>query len=83
MKTTLTAVALSLGVLAGGVVAPAHANNAAKAGSIAEQTRQDLADWRQAGFDEASVYALSQDVFSDAYRDRMAKYQELRQQRGK
>ncbi|OXR48236.1 hypothetical protein PuT2_13670 [Pusillimonas sp. T2] len=82
MKTKLTAVALSLGVLAGGVVAPAYADDA-KAGSIAEQTRQDLADWRQAGFDEASAYALSQDVFSDAYRDRMAKYQELRQQRGK
>lgn len=83
MKAKLTAVALSLGVLAGGAMAPAYANDAAKAGSIAEQTRQDLADWRQAGFDEASVYALSQDVFSNAYRDRMAKYQELRQQRGK
>lgn len=83
MKTKLTAVALSLGVLAGGAVVPAYANDAVKADSIAEQTRKDLADWRQAGFDEASVYALSQDVFSDAYRERMAKYQELRQQRGK
>ena len=80
MKTKLTAIALTLGVLAGGAVTPASAADRAPAGSVAEETRRDLEAWRAAGFDEASYTSLSVDPFSDEYRARMARYQELRQQ---
>lgn len=81
MKTTFTAIALTVGVLAGGSAAPAFANSQATVDATAQQTQLDLQDWRNAGFDEASYTALSQDVFSDAYRERMARYQALRAER--
>lgn len=80
MKTKLTAIALTLVVLAGGAMTPASAADRAPAGSVAEETRRDLEAWRAAGFDDASYSALAADVFSDEYRNRMARYQELRQQ---
>ena len=79
MKTKFTAIALTLGVLAGGAIAPAYANT--QAGSVAQDTRRDLEAWRAAGFDEATFAAVSRDPFSDAYRERMARYQELRGER--
>ena len=81
MKTKFTAIALTLGVLAGGAITPAYAANTQ--GSVGEETRRDLEAWRAAGFDETSYQWLSQDPFSDEYRQRMARYQELRQQQRK
>lgn len=88
MNTTVRAFALTLGLLAAGALATAHAQGANQsavqsnqASSIGQATKLDLADWRQAGFDETNAFALSQDVFGSAYQQRYAEYQRLRQLR--
>lgn len=72
-----TAIALTLGVLTGGAATNALAETT---DVVREQVRQDLKDWRAAGFDEATYSVLVHDVFSDAYQERLAKYQELKEQ---
>lgn len=88
MNKTVNALALTLGLLASGAVVTANAQGVSQASaqnmqttSVADAVKQDLADWRQAGFDEQTYNALSQDIFGKAYQQRYAEYQRLRQLR--
>jgi len=86
MSKTINALALTFGLLASGSLVTANAQGAnpasvqnTRATSVGVTVKQDLADWRQAGFDEQTYRALSQDVYGKAYQQRYAEYQRLRQ----
>lgn len=79
MKTTISAIALGLGLLASGASASALAKNVETAELTRQEVQQDLKAWRDAGFSEHAYNALSYDVFSDAYQNRMKQYRQLRQ----
>ena len=85
MKSSITTLTLALGLIASGTTAAAYARaatqptqQAGQSSIISEQVKSDLADWRRAGFDAHTYDVLSYDVFSAAYQQRYAKYQELR-----
>lgn len=83
-KTTITSIAAALGALT--LASAAVAQTQAPVGldqqvSVGEQTKRDLAAWREAGFTDHAFGALSQDVYGAEYQKRFAKYQELRQSR--
>jgi len=79
MKSTLSALALGFGLLASATSASALAQNVDQPELTRQEVQRDLQAWRDAGFSEQAYIALSYDVFSDAYKSRMAKYQQLRQ----
>jgi len=87
MKLKAHALALTLGLAAGGVAMTAQAQNTsgtlqqANPTSTFADVQADLADWRQAGFNDNIVFWLGQDAFSDVSQERMAEYKRLRQAR--
>ena len=85
-STTTFAIAISLAASA--AVTAAHAQESSQqarqsvqAATSSENVRNDLSDWRSAGFDQHTSDRLSYDVFGAEYQRRYAKYQELKQQR--
>lgn len=95
MKTTLTACAFALSLIASGGFTVANAEGSAQQPqqsqlsssqvqqsqkpSVRDEVKSDLADWRAAGFDDHSYDVLSRDVFGAEYQQRYAKYQRLHQ----
>lgn len=85
-STTAFAIAISLAASAAVTVAHAQepskqARQSVQSATTSENVRNDLADWRSAGFDQHTSDRLSYDVFGAEYQRRYAKYQELKQQR--
>ncbi|TFL15591.1 DUF4148 domain-containing protein [Pusillimonas caeni] len=78
MKTTLSALTLGFGLLASAASVSALAQNVDQEQLTRQEVQQDLQAWRDAGFSENAYIALSYDTFSDAYKSRLAKYQQLR-----
>lgn len=89
MKTSIATLTFAMSLMASGTFAVAHAQEATQAppqrqhsSLVSEQVKNDLADWRKAGFDTQSYDTLSYDVFGPEYQRRYAKYQELRKLHG-
>ena len=88
-RTHASAIALAFATVFAGqamaAIGDASANQtqaqSSQSSSVSQRVKGDLADWRQAGFDESSLWALSQDVFGKAYQQRYAEYQRLHQLR--
>lgn len=51
--------------------------------TVREDVKNDLSDWREAGFDQHSYDVLSYDIHGAEYQRRYAKYQELKQLRAR
>jgi len=76
--------ALAFTALAFATFTPAHAQVSAQEQpnlSASERVKSDLADWRSAGFDGHTSDRLSYDVYGAEYKQRYAKYLELKQLR--
>jgi len=88
MTLSTTTFAIAIGLMASGafnavqaqepVQQPQRLEHSQPAG---EDVANDLADWRQAGFDTHSYDVLSYDVFGAEYQRRYAKYQALKRLR--
>lgn len=85
-STTTFAIAISLVASAAFTVAHAQESSTQRGQSVhvptaSENVRNDLSDWRNAGFDQHTADRLSYDVYGAEYQRRHAKYQELKQKR--
>jgi len=87
MKTLLSTFTLAVSLTALGSATAAQAQQAAQPGAAAtrpaltrEDVQNDLADWRQAGFDEWQ-YEFQVNVFDAEYQRRYAEYLRLREAR--
>lgn len=86
MTVSIKTFALAIAVMTSAAFSAAQAKEPAqqshsqeRASTVAENVKNDLADWRKAGFDAHSYDALSYNVFGPEYQRRFAKYQELKQ----
>jgi len=88
MTISTTTFAIAISVMASAAFAAAHAQESTQqlrqpehVSTVGENVKNDLSDWRKAGFDEHSYDILSYDVYGAEYQRRYAKYQELKQLR--
>lgn len=78
MKKTISAIAIGFGLIASGASVNALAQGAETPELTRAQVQEDLKAWRAAGFDQNTYDDLTFDVFGNEYKERVAKYKQLR-----
>ncbi|WP_397473719.1 hypothetical protein [Pusillimonas sp.] len=88
MTTSTTNFAIAISLVASAAFTTAHAQESPRqprqpvhVSGASENVKNDLSDWRKAGFDQHTSDILSYDVYGAEYQRRYAKYQELKRQR--